>query len=302
MHKSTLIIFVDCQTIIANSRKLEDAKLRALKGSQLPKGEFILKKNSVVLFLCVFLFLFNVAVYGQSTYSVDLTGSVVEVSSESLNLKSKVIVEKGNERYYYNLNKKIESIPLQLGNGSYLVKIVEHLSGNKYKVVKKNKFNIEEEYTEKLYTGSNQPVYWVGQEKIISLGNKLTKNLNSGNDKEKVEKVYNYIVDNISYDYNKINTIDSSYVPKLDKILTSKNGICYDYASLFAGILRSQGIPTKLIKGYKTDLKRYHAWNEVFLDGKWLPIDTTYDAALKGSKTKVNMIKQKNEYKNLKVY
>lgn len=84
--------------------------------------------------------------------------------------------------------------------------------------------------------------------------------------------------------------------------MKSKSGICYDYASLFAGILRSQGIPAKLVKGYKSDLKEYHAWNEVLIDNKWIVIDTTYDAALKDSKTKVSMIKEKSEYKNLKVY
>lgn len=84
----------------------------------------------------------------------------------------------------------------------------------------------------------------------------------------------------ISYDSKKINTIDDSYVPELDKILATKQGICYDYSSLFAGILRSQGIPTKLVKGYKSDLGTYHAWNEVLIDGEWKVIDTTYDAAL----------------------
>ena len=41
---------------------------------------------------------------------------------------------------------------------------------------------------------------------------------------------------------------------------------------------------------------------QVFINNEWVAIDTTYDAAFKASKTKVSMIKEKNEYNNLKVY
>ena len=41
-------------------------------------------------------------------------------------------------------------------------------------------------------------------------------------------------------------------------------GICFDYASLMAALLRSQGIPTKLVVGYSGDA--YHAWISVYLD------------------------------------
>ncbi len=44
-------------------------------------------------------------------------------------------------------------------------------------------------------------------------------------------------------------------------------------------MLRSIDIPTKLVMGYKNDIEKYHAWNEVYLDGKWINLDTTYDSA-----------------------
>ena len=259
-----------------------------------------MKKYSRVLFLCVFLIFFSSSVFGEGIYSLELQNNSVNISASSLTAKSKVIVEKGNERYYYNLNNVEESIPLQFGSGKYMVKVVEHISGNKYKVIKKSEFDVKEQLLRELYTASNQPVYWKGQNQTVELGKQLTKNVDS--EMEKVKVIYNYIVKNINYDHNKMKTLSDSYVAELDKILFSKNGICYDYASLFAGILRSQGIPTKLVKGYKSDLKEYHAWNEVFIDNKWVAIDTTYDAALKASKTKVSMIKEKSEYRNLKVY
>lgn len=259
-----------------------------------------MKKYSRVLFLCVFLLFISRAVFGEGLYSLELDNNSVKIISGTLTARSKVIVEKGNERYYYNINNREESIPLQFGNGKYMVKVVEHISGNKYKVIKKSEFDVKSQVVRELYTESNQPVYWKDQDETIKLAKQLNKDIDY--DMEKVKVTYNYIIKNISYDHNKISTLADSYVPELDKILKSKSGICYDYASLFAGILRSQGIPAKLVKGYKSDLKEYHAWNEVLIDNKWIVIDTTYDAALKDSKTKVSMIKEKSEYKNLKVY
>ncbi|MBU5438687.1 transglutaminase domain-containing protein [Tissierella sp. MSJ-40] len=66
-------------------------------------------------------------------------------------------------------------------------------------------------------------------------------------------------------------------------------------------MLRSQGIPTKLVKGYKNDLKAYHAWNEVLLDNNWVIVDTTYDAAL-GKNKDNNMLKNSVEYNKIREY
>ena len=44
----------------------------------------------------------------------------------------------------------------------------------------------------------------------------------------------------------------------------------------------------------------YHAWNEVYVSGKWVVIDTTRDAALLDSLTQFNMEKNSSDY--TKVY
>lgn len=260
-----------------------------------------MKRYSMLLFLFVFLFAFNVSVFGESVYKIDnLHNNLVQISTSSINTKAKIMVEKGEEKYYYNVNNKEETIPLQLGNGKYSVKVLENITGKKYKVVEKKEIILDGQISNDIYLSSNQPIYWKNQKNTIAMGNKLTKDLNSQD--EKIKAVYNYIIENIKYDSNQINTIDDTYVPNLDLVLSTNKGICYDYASLFAGILRSQGIPTKLLKGYKSDLDAYHAWNEVLVDGNWIVIDTTYDAALKDGKTKISMIKAQSEYKISKLY
>jgi transglutaminase-like putative cysteine protease len=99
-------------------------------------------------------------------------------------------------------------------------------------------------------------------------------------EKEKIDKLYSYVVENIIYDYDKIDGLEYSYVPHNDVTLELKAGICYDYSSLLASMLRSQGIPTKMVKGYANTSSVYHAWNEVFLsdEKRWVVVDTTFDA------------------------
>lgn len=222
--------------------------------------------------------------YGSSVYNISkLNNNGIIIESAQYGSNMRVMVEKGGEKYYYSLNNPREEIPAQLGSGSYLIKILQNTSGNSYKVVEKSTLNIVESSID-VYLLSSQPVYWKDKGKLIELSNELTKGLKT--DKEKVEAVYKYVTSNIKYDYNKINRISTDYVPDIEATIDSKTGICYDYSALFAGILRSQGIHTKLVKGYKTGLKVYHAWNEVYLDGKWITIDTTFDAALACKKIK----------------
>jgi len=98
----------------------------------------------------------------------------------------------------------------------------------------------------------------------------------------------------MTYDRELARTVKSGYVPVLDTVLEKKSGICFDYASLMTGMLRSQGVPCKLVVGYAG--KTYHAWisvyteasgwvdGAVFFDGKtWQRMDPTFASSGKGS-------------------
>jgi transglutaminase/protease-like cytokinesis protein 3 len=67
-------------------------------------------------------------------------------------------------------------------------------------------------------------------------------------------------------------------------------------------MLRSQGIPTKLIKGYTDKVDGYHAWNEVLIDRQWVVIDTTYDAIMEAYNQDEGYEKNKSEYQIARVY
>lgn len=256
-------------------------------------------KRFVSLALILVFFILGLGQAYASAYNVSLLDNIIKVESSQYGSDMRIMVEKGNDKYYYSLNNAKEEIPVQLGDGSYLVKVLKRIEGNNYKVVEKSNLSIKNSSVE-VFLSSSQPVYWDGIKSITELAKELTKG--SKSDKEKIEAVYQYIITNIKYDNNKINNISTDYVPDLEKVLKDKNGICYDYAALFAGLLRSQGIHTKLVKGYKNDMKEYHAWNEVLLDGKWVVIDTTYDAALSKGNKNLSMIKSIPEYNKIREY
>lgn len=120
---------------------------------------------------------------------------------------------------------------------------------------------------------------------------------------KKIKAIYAYVTKNFKYDYAKAKSVSSGYFPNVETIYAKKTGICYDYSSVFAAMLRSVDIPTKLVKGYATPTKGvYHAWNEVLVGGKWKVIDTTTDSAYVQAGKTISMYKAVSDYNPGKIY
>ena len=120
-------------------------------------------------------------------------------------------------------------------------------------------------------------------------GDAIARELTEGKTEplEKVQAVYDFVVKNITYDHELAATVQSGYLPVLDTVLAKRSGICFDYASLMTGMLRSQGIPSKLVVGYAGTA--YHAWisvwseetgwvdGAIYFDGvSWQRMDPTF--------------------------
>jgi transglutaminase-like putative cysteine protease len=70
--------------------------------------------------------------------------------------------------------------------------------------------------------------------------------------------------------------------PSVSEIITSKKGDCSEHALLFVTLARAAGIPARQVGGLMymgDDVKAFggHAWDEVALDGQWVPVDPTWD-------------------------
>ena len=92
-------------------------------------------------------------------------------------------------------------------------------------------------------------------------------------DEEKIQAIYHWMIQNFEYDYEADHFIQYFDVRKT---LRTKQGVCFDFAHLFAAFCRSQNIPCYAVDGisYKDSSDR-HTWNRVYYDGTWWNVDIT---------------------------
>lgn len=216
--------------------------------------------------------------------------------------RTKLMISKNSMTYTYDLNtvSTASTFPLQLGNGEYEVTLLENTSGNNFKKVNSNSLQVDLNDENAVFLASTQNVNWANSPSVITKARDLTAN--AKNDTEKAQAIHDYIVSKVKYDYALANALPAVYVPNPAQTLVSNKGICYDYASLNAAMLRSVGIPAKLVMGTTTVVKEYHAWNEVYLNGKWVTVDTTVNASSKQAGKKVTMAANSKQYTAAKVY
>ncbi len=171
----------------------------------------------------------------------------------------------GERTYTYNLNSTTptdEVFPLQSGNGDYLVNVYENIEKTQYSLVFSQlvQVDITNEFSPFLYP--NQYVNFTKDNIAIAKGTELSFACN--NDLDVVSAIYNFMISNITYDYEEAETVQSGYIPDIDEVLETKKGICLDYAVLMSSMLRSQRIPTRMEVGYAGTA--YHAWISTYIE------------------------------------
>ena len=231
--------------------------------------------------------------YAWIDYSNASQGYVVVNYTASTSVRLKCIVKGPSTSYNYNLTQgKDEVLPLSDGNGTYTITVYQNVTGTKYASVISVTENMVMENQFAPFLHSNQYVDFAAAELTKQTAAQLCDGKASNLDK--VAAVYDFVVKNIGYDLGKAKSVQSGYLPVLDTVLTNRTGICFDYAALMAGMLRSQGVPCKLVVGYAGTA--YHAWisvwtedsgwveGVVFFDGiSWQRMDPTFDSSGGGS-------------------
>ena len=197
-------------------------------------------------------------------YSNTADGYVMVKYTASTSQKLKVIVKGPKTTYTYNLaaDKAWDTYPLSDGSGAYTIGVYENVSGTKYAGVLSQSISVTLKDEFAPFVRPNQYVDYENAPKTVAKAAELV----SGKTREldKVQAVYDFVVKNIKYDKQLAATVKSGYLPVLDTVLEKKTGICFDYAALMAGMLRSQGIPCKLVVGYAG--QTYHAWISVYTE------------------------------------
>lgn len=103
----------------------------------------------------------------------------------------------------------------------------------------------------------------------------------SDTDAEKVQAIYNWMIANMEYDYNYKALLQYFDVRRT---LSTRTGVCYGFANLFAALCRSQNIPCYVVDGTPYDRSTEdHTWNRVYYDGCWWDLEVTNDISCTAS-------------------
>ena len=125
---------------------------------------------------------------------------------------------------------------------------------------------------------------WLEPDRLVPLDGfirAMSKQIIAGKhtDLEKVRAIYDYVVDNMSYNKEGSGWGRGDIYWACD----AKTGNCSDYHALFTGLVRAAGIPAKFAIGFSLPPERgagpvggYHCWSEFYLDGYgWVPVDAS---------------------------
>lgn len=211
-------------------------------------------------------------VYANDYVSVDASHSeegYIMVRYQGLSSKVKLqIIGPDYMTYTYDLTQTdYEVFPLSAGNGLYQIGVYENVEGSQYATVFSQEIDLQLTNEMGAFLYPNQYVTFHADSNVVSKGMELAAPAHD--DLEVINFIYNYMIENVTYDYDKANTVQSGYVPNPDEILASGTGICLDYASVMAAMLRSQQIPTRLEVGYAGDA--YHAWISTYVENQgWI--------------------------------
>ena len=224
----------------------------------------------------------------------------------------KVQVKGPATTYTYNLTPQQWNVfPLSDGNGAYQVSVFQNVTGNRYAQLLSAGFGVTLADEFAPFIRPNQYVNYCAASLSVAVAEELTKNV--ADPLQKVALVYDYVVSTLSYDKQKAATVASGYLPVVDLVLVEKKGICFDYAALMTGMLRSLGIPCKLVVGYAGTA--YHAWisvwteqtgwidGAIYFDSKtWHRMDPTFASSGKKSASIMKYIGDGTNYTTKYLY
>ena len=201
----------------------------------------------------------------------------VMIRCEQTEKRLKARIATDQQTYYYDLpaGADYSVFPLQMGNGAYTVRVMEQVENDLYAVRYSVELQVKLESETIPFLYPNQYVWYDGVTNTVQKARELSAGMT---DQTRIaQSFYRFVVKHMTYDTKKAATVPKGYLPDADESLKTGKGICFDYAALFAVMLRSSGIPVKMLIGNVAPENLYHAWNSVYLNGEWVWMDPTLD-------------------------
>lgn len=222
---------------------------------------------------------------GDENVQIDLSavnqGYVAVSATADARLKFRVL--KDDYEYVYNMasDGTPSVFPLQCGDGKYTFQVMKQVTDGKYTYY----YTVDKTVTlDNEFQPFLRPSDYVNYTQDSDCVKKAAELAQQEEDAlGVVTAVFEYVCGNIKYDRERAVAVQSnkSYLPDLDDVMSKGKGICFDYAALTAAMLRSQGIPTKMVFGDVSsgDTYVYHAWNMIYTEETgWIAVEYSVKA------------------------
>lgn len=195
--------------------------------------------------------------------------------------KVSVYFKENNDKMYWSY---YWNIPLSYEDGEIFFPVSPVYTNNYLAVIKGSVIN-PKSYLEMATSNASE------KKAIIDLANTITKDAVS--DYDKLLKINDWVAQNIYYDWDSY--LKGNY-GRTDAYgtLVNKKSVCQEYAELTQELLRAAGIPARLVIGHALGASASgrdweevdhensnHAWNEAFVDNRWVILDTTWNSGNK---------------------
>jgi transglutaminase-like putative cysteine protease len=218
----------------------------------------------------------------NESYLMDTThggeGYIAVTAKSEEPVRVKLIAPSGTERIYNVPNTGLVAYyPLSDGNGRYGIQLLRRVengaSDNLYERVLEGacEASLFDEFQPFLRPSTY--VWFTGYSDCVNAAATLCTG--QSNDDRKIERIKSFICEKLVYDESLAQSEGQSFIRDPDAILGRGTGTCLDYAVLAAAMLRSQGIPTKVVYGSLNQTEdNFHAWNMVYTSSRgWFRID-----------------------------
>ena len=189
---------------------------------------------------------------------------MVKAKKTSKRLKLQIATSGAKLNYDLNSDVEYEVFPLQFGSGKYQVALFENVSGKKYSKEGTVKLNVKMPDELSCFLYPNQYVSYDENTACVQEAQKICEGIT--NQEEIFDIVRKYVMKNFNYDYIKSVTVKPGLLPQIDECWKNKMGICQDLSALTCAMLRSQGVPARLVIG-TVGSNTYHAWVVAVVNG-----------------------------------
>ena len=206
---------------------------------------------------------------------------MVKAKKSSKKMKLQITTADSKLNYDLNSNGEYEVFPLQYGSGKYQVSLFENAGGKKYSKEGTVKLSVKLNNEQGSFLYPNQYVNYDDKTECVKHAQELCKGMTE--QKDIYSAVCRFVTGNFVYDFSKSWSVKPGQLPEIDDCWKGKMGICQDLSAMTCAMLRSQGVPARLMIG-TVNASTYHAWVVAVVDGKEKFFDPT--AELNGGVSK----------------